>query len=272
MASPFFRGGAVSILNHDILRTSMSALPWGGELHLLDSVDSTNNYAKVLARQGAPHGTAVLAEEQTMGRGRLGRSFSSPKGLGLYATFLLRPDLEPVALLHVTAMAAVAACRAVENAGCPSPRVKWTNDLILGGKKLGGVLTEFSSGVLILGVGINVRHRPEDFPPELSGVAASLLSETGYAPSRTTLAAYLMDEIFHLSEGILSQKAAYLRQYERLCLTVGQDVILHRGGERVPAHCTGLTENGALLVRYADGKEESISSGDVSVRSIYGYV
>lgn len=250
----------------------MDALPWGGKLYLPGSVDSTNNHAKTLARQGAPHGTLVLAEEQTAGRGRLGRSFTSPKGLGLYATFLLRPGLPPERLLHVTAMAAVAACRAVEATGCPSPRIKWTNDLLLGGKKLGGVLTELSSGALIVGVGINVHHRLEDFPPDLAGLAASLLSETGRSPSRTDLAIHLMEELFRLSEGILSKKSVYLRQYETLCLTVGRDILLHRNGERIPAHCTGLDENGALLVRYADGREETVFSGDVSVRGVNSYV
>lgn len=272
MTSLFFRKEVFPILNHDALRAAMDALPWGSELHLLGSVDSTNNRAKLLARQGAPHGTAVLAEEQTAGRGRLGRSFTSPKGLGLYATFLLRPGLPPEQLLHVTAMAAVAACRAVEATGWPSPRIKWTNDLLLGGKKLGGVLAEFSSGALILGVGINVHHSPEDFPPDLAGLAASLRSESGGSPSRTDLAIRLMEEIFRLSEGILSQKSAYLRQYEDLCLTIGRDILLHRNGERIPARCTGLDENGSLLVRYADGREETIFSGDVSVRGINSYV
>jgi len=272
LTSLFFRKEVFPILNHEALRAAMDALSWGGELHLLSNVDSTNNRAKLLARQGAPHGTAVLAEEQTAGRGRLGRSFTSPKGLGLYATFLLRPVQPLGQLLHVTAMAAVAACRAVEATGCPSPRIKWTNDLILGEKKLGGVLTEFSSGALIVGVGINVHHRPEDFPPDLAGLAASLLSETGRSPSRTDLAIRLMEEIFRLSEGILSQKAAYLSQYEALCLTVGQDILLHRNGESISAHCTGLDENGALLIRYSDGREETVFSGDVSVRGINSYV
>lgn len=268
----FLSGEVRAILNHDPLRAAMEALPWDGELHLLDSVGSTNDYAKALARQGAPHGTMVLAEEQTAGRGRLGRSFSSPRGLGLYASFLLRPGLPPGELLHVTAMAAVAACRAVEVVGCPTPRVKWTNDLILGGKKLGGVLAECSAGALVLGFGINVGHQPEDFPPDLRGLAASLRSETGRAPSRTALAICLAEEVCRLSEGILSRKAAYLRQYEDLCLTVGRDILLHRDGACILAHCTGLDGNGALLVRYADGREETVCSGDVSVRGTRGYL
>ncbi len=260
------------MLNYDRISAAMDGLSWGGRLHLLDRTDSTNYHAKDLARQGHPHGTVVLAEEQTMGRGRAGRHFSSPRGLGLYATFLLRPGLPPEALLHVTAMAAVAACRAVERTCAAAPRIKWTNDLILGGKKLGGVLTEFSSGALILGIGLNVHHLGSDFPSDVAPIATSLFLETGCHFSRSALACCLMDEIFQLSEGFLSQKEDYLRRYEGLCLTIGQDIIIHRRGETIPAHCTGLDGDGALLVRYADGSGGIISAGDVSVRTPEGYL
>ena len=261
-----------ALLRGDEISAALERFAAGGKLHLLGSVDSTNNYAKALAREGCPHGTVIIAEEQTAGRGRQGRSFTSPRGLGLYATFVLRPGLPPEQLVHVTAMAAVAACRAVERTGGPPPRIKWVNDLILGRKKLGGVLTEYSSGALILGVGLNVLHRAGDFPPDLAPTATSLLLEGGAPISRTALARCLTEEIFLLSQRILSQKEDYLRQYEALCLTVGQDVLLRRGEEAIPAYCTGLDGDGALLVRYADGSEEVVSSGDVSVRGLYGYV
>lgn len=260
------------MLNYTPIHAAMTALFGGGALHLLDCVDSTNHYAKHLARQGSPHGTVVLAEEQTMGRGRAGRHFSSPKGLGLYATFLLRPSLPPEELLHVTAMAAVAACRAVERTCGAAPRIKWTNDLILGGKKLGGVLTEFSSGALILGIGVNVHHQVENFPSDVAPIATSLFLETGCHFSRSTLACHLIHEIFQLSDGLLSQKEDYLRRYESLCLTVGQDIIIHYRGEAIPAHCTGLDGNGSLLVQYADGSVGIVCAGDVSVRTPGGYL
>jgi BirA family biotin operon repressor/biotin-[acetyl-CoA-carboxylase] ligase len=260
------------MLNYERISAAVSALAPSGALHLLSSVDSTNSYAKRLARQGSPHGTVVLAEEQTMGRGRAGRQFSSPKGLGLYASFLLRPNMEPQRLLHVTAMAAVAACRAVEHSCPAAPQIKWTNDLMLGGKKLGGVLTEFSSQALIIGIGVNVHHRAEDFPPEIAPIATSLFLNTGCPLSRTALACSLIDEVCQMSEKILLKKEEYLRQYEHLCLTVGQDIILHRGGELIKAHCTGLDGEGALLVRYADGSIGVISAGDVSVRGPHGYI
>ena len=261
-----------ALLHGDDISAALEGLAPAGRLHLLSRVDSTNDYAKTLAREGCPHGTVIMAEEQTAGRGRQGRSFASPKGLGLYATFVLRPGLPPQQLVHVTAMAAVAACRAVARAGGPLPRIKWVNDLILGRKKLGGVLTEFSAEALILGIGLNVLHRAEDFPPELAPTATSLLLESGAPLSRTALARCLTEEIFLLSEHILSRKEDYLRQYKAICLTIGQDILLRRGEEETPAHCTGLDGNGALFVRYADGSEGIVSSGDVSVRGLYGYV
>ena len=260
------------MLHGDDISAALEGLVPAGRLHLLSSVDSTNDYAKTLAREGCPHGTVIMAEEQTAGRGRQGRSFASPKGLGLYATFVLRPNLPPQQLIHVTAMAAVAVCRAVERAGGPLPRIKWVNDLILNGKKLGGVLTEFSVGALILGIGLNVLHRAENFPPALAPTASSLLLEGKSPISRAALARCLTEEILLLSEHILSRKEDYLRQYKAICLTIGQDILLRRGEEETPAHCTGLDGNGALLVRYADGSEGVISSGDVSVRGLYGYV
>ena len=260
------------MLRSEPIRTALAAQPRAGELHLLERVDSTNDYAKTLAAAGAPHGTVVLSEEQTAGRGRQGRGFISPPGLGLYASFLLRPQLSPQQLLPVTAMVAVAACRAIEGLGLPSPRIKWVNDLILGEKKLGGILTEFSSGALILGIGINVSHRENQFPPELQSKATSLLLETGHAPPLEELAARLIGEIFALDDGLLSRKDSYLRQYEGLCLTLGREVLLCQGETRTPALCTGLDQNGALLVRYPDGTEAVVSWGEVSVRGRDGYL
>ena len=151
----------------------------GRTLVCLAEVDSTNLRARQLAAEGAADGTVVVADRQTAGRGRLGRSFQSPGGQGIYLTALLRPDLPPERLSPVTAMAGVAVCRAVERLCGVSPGLKWPNDPVLDGKKLCGILTELSLEgetarvqELVLGIGINVSQRPEDFTPEVREIAA----------------------------------------------------------------------------------------------------
>ena len=122
----------------------LSGHPWAGLVQVLDTVDSTNNLAKALAVQGAPAGTVLVADCQTGGRGRLGRSFSSPPGLGVYLSVILRPEAPPPALMHLTCAVAEVLCDGVEAASGLRPGIKWTNDLVSGGRKLAGILTELS--------------------------------------------------------------------------------------------------------------------------------
>ena len=174
----------------------------GRTLVCLAEVDSTNLRARQLAAEGAADGTVVVADRQTAGRGRLGRSFQSPGGQGIYLTALLRPDLPPERLSPVTAMAGVAVCRAVERLCGVSPGLKWPNDPVLDGKKLCGILTELSLEgetarvqELVLGIGINVSQRPEDFTPEVREIATSLVQALGHAVSRPALAAEIIREV-----------------------------------------------------------------------------
>ena len=148
--------------------------PWQNTLHCYDCIPSTNDWAKDLAAANAPSGTVVIAGQQTAGRGRIGRSFFAPKGLGCYFSVLLRPHCAPDKLMHLTCCAAVAACNAVESCSGIRPQIKWTNDLVIGTKKLGGILTELSvnskTGLVewaIIGIGINCNHKTEDVPVEL---------------------------------------------------------------------------------------------------------
>ena len=152
----------------------------GRRLLCLDTVDSTNTECKRRAMAGAREGLAILAEEQSGGRGRLGRSFQSPRGKGLYLSVLLRPPLEPVQVTDFTAWVAVAVCDGVQAACGVRPRIKWTNDIVLNGKKLAGILTELglesesnALEYLVTGIGINVNQGPEDFDPEVRGLNTS---------------------------------------------------------------------------------------------------
>lgn len=254
------------------------AHPWGQQLVYLDVTDSTNNAAKALARQGAPHGTVVIAGQQTLGRGRMGRSFSSPAGLGLYYSVILRPACPAEALLHLTCAVGLAASDAVAHCTCCTPQLKWANDLIVDGKKLGGILTELSVDArtkkvdyAVIGIGINCLQREQDFPPELRETATSLLL-CGAAARPATLAAALTETLRAMSQQLLSEQDALMRDYALRCITVGKEIGVLRAGEVRHARALGVDRDGSLRVRYADGMCECVRSGEVSVRGLYGYL
>lgn len=244
----------------------------------LDTVDSTNRLARELAEQGAPEGTVVLADSQTGGRGRLGRSFASPGGLGIYMSLLLRPDCAPADTAELTAWAAVAVRGAVGAVCGVEPGIKWVNDLVLGGRKLCGILTELSveseSGrvrYVIIGAGINVNNATEDFPPELGSVATSLFMETGKPGSRAELAAAMINGFDALRAQWPRQRQGRLEAYRAASVTVGRRVnVISAAGERTGT-ALGINDDFSLSVRYDDGEEAALKSGEVSVRGLYGY-
>jgi BirA family biotin operon repressor/biotin-[acetyl-CoA-carboxylase] ligase len=157
--------------------------PWQDRIYWFATTDSTNTQAKLLALQGAPHGTILIADHQTGGRGRMGRSFQSPAGCGIYLSVLLRPQCSPEELMHLTCATAVAACNAVETAVGIRPGIKWTNDLVCGQRKIAGILTELltvgDQVCAVVGIGINCCQQETDFPEEIRSFAGSLAMVTG---------------------------------------------------------------------------------------------
>ena len=251
----------------------------GRELHCLERVDSTNTYAKKLALSGAPEGTVVIANDQTAGRGRMGRQFQSPRDKGIYLTVLLRPEMEPQRLMPVTAMAGVAVCQAVEKVCGVRPGLKWPNDPVIGNRKLCGVLTEMSlegeTGhvqYLVLGIGINVGQQAEDFTSDVAAIATSLTAYLGRPVSRPELAAALIEELEDLYQTLKGgDLRGYLAAYRRDCVNLGKTVqLLGEGQEVVTA--VDIDEEFGLVVRTAEGTEKTVRSGEVSVRGMYGYV
>ena len=249
--------------------------PWLPTVQIFEEIGSTNTFAKQLAAEGAAAGTVILAERQTAGRGRLGRSFCSEPG-GLYMSVILRPGEKPEALMHLTAAAAVAAMRAVEESCGVKADIKWTNDLVVGRRKLCGILTELSMDfdtrlvdAVIIGIGINCNQASLD--PAISDMATTLRQETGAAVDRNLLAANLICAFYALSETLLSQKEDWLRRFRERCITPGQDVKLIRGYEVRFAHAEAIGPDAELIVRLPDGSTEAIASGEVSVRGMYGY-
>ena len=218
---------------------------------LLEETDSTNRAAKELARQGAPHGTAVLAKRQTAGRGRLGRSFFSPEG-GLYLSVILRPQCKPEDLALMTPMAAVAVCRALEQVCAVSPRIKWVNDLYLGGKKLCGILCEGCGGAVIVGIGLNLYTPEGGFPADIPATALDVPAD------RMVLAEAIRKQLL--------QPGEFWEEYRSRCLTVGKDVTVYPvAGEPYGARAVDIDDRCRLVVESCRGRE-TLDSGEVSVR------
>lgn len=265
-------------LTEQILSLLPPGHPWGQHIIHLDSVDSTNTYAKKLAQQGAASGTVIIADGQTGGRGRLGRHFCSPAGLGLYFSLILRPHCLPGQLMHLTCATGVAAAEAVQAASALEPGIKWTNDLILGQRKLGGILTELgiapATGLVdyaIVGIGINCAQQETDFPPELRDMATSV-ALSGGNPDRAALAAALIIRLSRLETELLTEKAALMATFTRRCVTIGREVSILRGDDVRHGKAVGIDEDGALLVVFPDGSRAAVSSGEVSIRGMYGYL
>ena len=261
------------------LAGSLSGCLVGSALACLEVIDSTNTECKRRAVAGAPEGLVVTAEEQTAGRGRRGRSFQSPRGRGLYLSALLRPRLEPAAVTDMTAWVAVAVCDGIQAACGIRPRIKWTNDLVLNGKKLAGILTELglegetnSLDYLIPGVGINVNQRPEDFAPELRDMATSLSMELGHPVRRAQLAAQVILALDRMYAAFPQQKQEYLDKYRADCLTPGNQVQLITPASRQEARAIAIDDDFRLVVELPDGTRKALSAGEVSVRGMYGYV
>lgn len=248
-------------------------------IHVLDSVESTNDTCKLLAARGASDGTVVIADRQTAGKGRLGRRFISPAGQGLYLSVLWRPDCPPEALLPLTALAAVAAARAVERLGGKAPGIKWPNDLVLEGRKVCGILTELSVeaesdhvAYVIAGIGINCRQQRADFPEELQSIAGSLDMALETRVPRAALAAALIRELDELRSRVLFAPHLWWEEYRARCLTVGKRVQIVLRDARQEADALDVDESFGLVVRYDNGLTETVRSGEVSVRGLYGYI
>lgn len=244
-------------------------------LEYFDVIDSTNTHLKIRAAEGAPHKSIAVADAQTAGRGRMGRSFQSPGGKGLYLSVLLRPKVPAEFLMRATGMAAVAAARAIGTVSGAQVAIKWTNDLVLNGRKLCGILSETvmtgNEIALIIGIGINVRQNREDFSEDVAALATSLEME-GFSADRSRLAAALIEELYHLDRALGGDIGDYLAEYRRRCVTLGKDVRLlwTEGQER--AFAEDIDGAFGLVVRHGNGETSVVKTGEVSVRGLYGYI
>lgn len=263
------------ILPH--LHTQRVAKP----LVVLQTVDSTNNYLKRESQNGLPDGAAVVADQQTGGRGRMGRNFASPAGAGIYYSVLLRPQVPPAQAVNLTAYVAVAVCDGIQAVTGVRPQIKWTNDIVMEGRKVCGILTEMAIEgeinalqYIVTGIGVNVNQGEEDWPQELRAIAGSIAQAVGHPVERGRLAGALLNALDRVyCDWLAGNRQPYLEQYRKDCLTIGQEVkVIRADGEETVATAVGVDDQFALVIRCPDGREETVSSGEVSVRGLYGYV
>ena len=250
--------------NMDNIRQYLTTSYVARDVRYFDEVASTNTEAKNAADAG--NGALFIADTQTAGRGRLGRGWASPAGCGIWMSLLLTPDIAPERIPQITLVAGMAVCRAIGGGAM----IKWPNDIVISTKKICGILTEYSGGRVICGIGINV-NTPA-FPQALSHIATSLYLETGRETDRAALAASVMNHFEPLYDRFLSGGfAALADEYKKLCVTIGRKVTVTGAGDTIRGTAAGITPDGGLVLDTADGKK-IITSGEASVRGIYGYI
>ncbi len=243
----------------------------GRDIRVFEETTSTNDVIEKLARDGVKEGVAVFAESQTKGRGRLGRKWISPAHKGLWFSILLRPDLRPQEATQLTVASATALRRAIVAETGLKPEIKWPNDLLIGGKKVAGILTELNAEpdrvkYAILGIGVDVNVDANELPPEVRKLATSLKIESGKAIVRAELAAAILHELDEDYARIGAGKFADVAdEWEEHCTTIGKEVAVQIGLRKVCGCVESLGDDGALLLRTEHGRLEPITGGDVTL-------
>lgn len=250
---------------------------WAGKTCLcFDILDSTQEYAKVLAKDTKVHGTLITADLQTAGKGRRGRVWQSPKATAISMSLCLEPKLQVENAAGLTLVMALAVAKAILETAGEKAGIKWPNDIVLNGKKICGILTEMifteRGYVVIIGTGINVNT--EAFPEEIKGIASSLKIETGKEISREALIASVMKyfEIYYEAYVQTEDLSGILEEYEELLINKGREVLVLDPKAAYQGIAKGINAQGNLIVICEDGTEKSVDSGEVSVRGLYGYV
>ncbi|MGG3282384.1 biotin--[acetyl-CoA-carboxylase] ligase [Paenibacillus solani] len=256
-------------LSMDTLTAGMTSEYFGKPLILLDKTNSTQEDARQLAEEGASEGTLVISEEQTGGRGRMGKKFYSPRGKGIWMSLVLRPK-QPLHLTQqLTLMTGVAVCRAIAKCTGVQTDIKWPNDILFQGKKVCGILLESATEdervrYCIAGIGISANLKESDFPEDLRNVATSIRMAGGAAVNRTELIHSIMAEMEGLYQLYNEQGFKPIASlWEALSGSVGRDVHVQTAGERFSGMATGLNKDGALLVRNQAGELIPVYSGDI---------
>ena len=255
------------------IRKTLKTQILGKEIEILQTVGSTNEYIKMAAQNGANEGLVVIAEQQTNGKGRQGRSFASPKGVGIYMSVLLRPDFAAEDASFATVAAAVAVSNAIENVAKFNPAIKWINDIFYNGKKLCGILTEASLECetgklqyLIIGIGINISETSSNLPNELSEIVTSIVDIVGFEVSRNELIASVLNELENSLSMLQNNKQNILEQYKKRLFILGKAIFLQSKESQEKVTAIDIDSNAHLIVQYDDGTIKAIASGEVSIK------
>lgn len=241
------------------------------QIIIMSTVDSTNNEAKSLAAKGAGEWTVVISEEQTAGKGRLGKSFSSPGKTGIYMSVVLRPVFSAADSLAITTAAAVAVSGAVEDVSKRETQIKWVNDVFIDGLKICGILTEasmsFESGGLeyaVLGIGINVKRPEGGFPPELEGIAGTVYETECGDETRSRIIAGVLDRFYEYYVNLPDK--GFLGEYRKRSMLTGKTIEFTAGGEPGSGVVVDIDENAGLVVRLASGELKTFTSGEITLK------
>lgn len=255
------------------LPTDQDCLP----IYVYPELASTNDTARELALQGASDGTVIIADHQTGGRGRRGRSFFSPEGVGLYLTMIFRTELPAEQAVQITTMAALAAARAIDERAGTRTQIKWINDIYLNGRKICGILADGAPNArgcfdyIAVGIGINVNTPAERFPDELKNLAASIYSETGVLTDRNALAASLIMHLRRCWNAMTTDLHGEMDEYRSRSCVLGRQVLVYGGGcDGTPAIAVDIDDSGHLLVQLHDGTHCLLNSGEITIRPASG--
>lgn len=242
-------------------------------IRVYKTIDSTNQEAKkFLMDDDIPHGTVLLSEEQTAGRGRFQRKFFSPSNNGIYMSVILRPNIELSKAIHITTSAAVSVCRAIENLTNKRPKIKWVNDIFLDEKKICGILTEasgnFESGRVenvVVGIGINFKTKEADFPDDIKDIAGSIFEGEEPNITRNQLVAEILNELLYMCDNL--EDKSIMQEYKVLSFVLGKKVSFLKNNRLNKAKTVDISDEGALVVQYENGDLDYLNSGEISIKT-----
>lgn len=254
------------------IREGLVTRVFGRKVYYYDSAPSTNVLARELAQKGAPEGALVITEEQTGGKGRLGRGWHSPRGMGLWFSLIFRPPAAPAQAVQLTILAAVALTEAIRKETGIPVGIKWPNDLLFDGKKICGILTEMSAEMervnyLVIGAGINVSQSARDFAEEVRDTATSLFLALNRPVSRVKLLQSILESTEKWYDRWLAEGfTPVLGRWKELSVTLRRPVRIHSFNETWDGWAEDLDEEGALIVQMPDRSRRKVVSGEVSLR------
>lgn len=264
--------GTPNVLTEQEIQSHLETKRFGRTMHVYDVVDSTQVIAQELARNGAPDGTIVVAEQQNAGKGRMARPWESKKGKGIWMTVIIRPDVPPHMAAQFTLVTAVAVTNAMKSMFKNfKPQIKWPNDLLINGKKCTGILTEMQAETdrvqaLLIGIGINANHKTEDFSDDIQSIATSLAIEEGEQIDRAALIATILYYLEHYTDRYVKHGFGLIKElWEEDSCTIGQRIEVTTLRDKFEGVATGINNDGVLQLKLDDGSTHAVYSGDIKI-------